>query len=215
MTPHNQPPSLSADPGPAVRKRRLSLVIGAAVLVVLVLFSAFVWPHWAPRSAAPAANGTTSAGSKPSSVQPKPTIKAEPLPQDASDLLKAMPDTVGAYARTKAQAAGDWSSASPLEEYQLTYSTGDPAKDVTLTLAQWGEEGDAAKQYAALGQTMTGKELASGKVKVSGKVTGSYTEHQDADNAKRVLVLWRNATVVFRAQGPKAAVDAFYKAFPL
>ncbi|AKV55601.1 hypothetical protein BACT_1202 [Bifidobacterium actinocoloniiforme DSM 22766] len=213
--PENKPEVKPQSQTAAVRRRRLSVVIGAAVIVILVLFSAFVWPHWAPRSstAVPAASSSTGGDVAPSQTQP--TIKAQPLPQGASDLLKAMPDSVGAFARLNAQAAADWQSASPLEEYQLTYSTGAAAKDVTLRVAQWSQEEDASKQYEALAAAQHGKELASGKVKVSGKATGSYSEHEVDGDAKRAVVVWRNATAIFQAEGPKASVDAFYQAFPL
>lgn len=42
------------------------------------------------------------------------------LPDGASELLKAMPDTVLNYARTKADSTNAWDAASPLEQYTLT-----------------------------------------------------------------------------------------------
>ena len=80
-----------------------------------------------------------------------------------------MPDTVLNFARTKADASNTWSGASPVEEYTLTYSTGDASKDVTLVVAQWTQQDAAKTQYDALASAMTGKELGSGNVKVSGE----------------------------------------------
>jgi len=69
--------------------------------------------------------------------------------------------------------------------------------------------------YAPAFFLMSGKELASGKVRSGGTVTGSYLEKADGEDAHTALVIWQNDTVVFRAQGQRAALEAFYKAFPL
>jgi hypothetical protein len=193
--------------------RRLVAVVSAiAVVIILVLLSAFVWPRWAVKSA-------VEADSTPSQSQTSkaatPTVSASALPTDASNLLKTMPDSVLTYARIKAAAATDWSSANPIEEYTLSYSTGDSAKDVTLKVAQWSTADEAKKQYDALAATLTGDELASGNVKVSGSTTGTYVVKTDAADAKKASALWQNSTVVLQASGEKAAVQEFYKQFPL
>ena len=133
----------------------------------------------------------------------------------ASELLKAMPGSVLNYARTKADASTTWNSASPLEEYTLTYSTGDAAKDVTLVAAQWSSADNAKTQYDALVAAQTGDESASGNVKVSGNVTGAYVVKADASNSKNAVAIWQNDTVVFQATGTKEAVDRFYQKFPM
>jgi hypothetical protein len=111
--------------------------------------------------------------------------------------------------------ATDWSSANPIEEYTVVYSTGDSAKDVTLKVAQWSTADDAKKQYDALAATLTGEELGSGNVKVSGSTTGSYVVKTDAADANKASALWQNGTVVLQASGEKTAVQQFYKQFPL
>ena len=98
-----------------------------------------------------------------------------------------MPGSVLNYARTKADASTTWNSASPLEEYTLTYSTGDAAKDVTLVAAQWSSADNAKTQYDALVAAQTGDESASGNVKVSGNVTGAYVVKADAPTARTPL----------------------------
>lgn len=204
---------MSTTPSSTVRRRRITLVIALAAVVVLVLLSAFVWPHWAVRGQEPSA-GTTSSQSQ-GQGRPKPKIGAQPLPQNASELLKAMPDTVADFARTKADPATEWGSRTPIEEYTLVYSTGQAGKDVTLHLAQWTKAEDAKQAYDSLTTEMTGKELASGKVKAGGNATGSYVEKAMVGDAKSAQAVWQNDTVVFQAQGSKSALEAFYRAFPL
>ena len=116
----------------------IAVVVAAAVVIILAVLSAFVWPGWAIQKNDGTSTTTQNSQQKTESSEPtKPTIDATALPDDASELLKAMPGSVLNYARTKADASTTWNSASPLEEYTLTYSTGDAAKDVTLVAAQW------------------------------------------------------------------------------
>ena len=176
----------------------IAVVVAAAVVIILAVLSAFVWPGWAIQKNDGTSTTTQNSQQKTESSEPtKPTIDATALPDDASELLKAMPGSVLNYARTKADASTTWNSASPLEEYTLTYSTGDAAKDVTLVAAQ------------------TGDESASGNVKVSGNVTGAYVVKADASNSKNAVAIWQNDTVVFQATGTKEAVDRFYQKFPM
>lgn len=137
------------------------------------------------------------------------------LPDDASELLKAMPDSVLNFARTKADASTSWSGASPVEEYTLTYSTGKDGQEVTLEVAQWSQDEDAQSQYDNLTGAMTGKELGSGNVKVSGEATGAYSAKTDPNDETKAIAVWRNDTVVFQATGAKDSVQRFYQQFPL
>lgn len=190
----------------------IAVVVAAAVVIILAVLSAFVWPGWAINKDGTAQNQqSSSASAEPT----KPTIKATALPDDATELLKAMPDSVLNYARTKAEASTSWSGATPLEEYTLTYSTGDKAKDVTLIVAQWSTSDNAKTQYDSLVSAQTGDELAAGNVKVSGSATGSYSVKVDAADSKKAVAVWQNDTVVFQATGAKAAVERFYQKFPL
>lgn len=149
-------------------------VIAAALVVVLALVSAFIWPGWALNKGDEASTQgtTTSQGASQDASEPTtPSIDAVALPDDASELLKAMPDSVLNFARTKADASTSWSGASPVEEYTLTYSTGKDGQDITLKVAQWSQSKDAQSQYDNLTGAMTGKELGGGNVKVSGEAT--------------------------------------------
>ena len=142
----------------ASRGKLIVVMIVAALVVVLALLSAFVWPGWALNKT----DEVTKVQQQTATEPTKPSIKATALPDDASELLKAMPDSVLNYARTKAGASETWKSASPLEEYTLTYSTGKSAKDVTVIVAQWSDSDTVKKQYDELAKNLTGKEL-SGK----------------------------------------------------
>ena len=62
---------------------------------------------------------------------------------------------------------------------------------------------------------MTGKELGSCNVKVSGKTTGAYSAKADPDDDTKAVAVWRNDTVVFYATGAKNDIQRFYQQFPL
>lgn len=196
----------------------IAVVVAAAVVIILAVLSAFVWPGWAIKkndNAAEPGQSQSQSQSQQSSEPTTPTIDATALPDDATELLKAMPDSVLNYARTKADASTNWSSSSPLEEYTLVYSTGDTAKDVTLIAAQWSSADNAKTQYDALVGAQTGKEQASGNVKVSGNTTGAYVVKADANDDSKSVAIWQNDTVVFQATGTKEAVERFYQQFPM
>lgn len=195
----------------------IAAVVAAALVVVLALVSAFIWPGWALNKCGEArSQGTTSQGASQDASEPTtPSIDAVALPDDASELLKAMPDAVLNFARTKAAAGTSWSGASPVEEYTLTYSTGTDGQEVTLEVAQWSQGEDAQSQYDNLTGAMTGKELGSGNVKVSGEATGAYSAKTDPNDETKAIAVWRNDTVVFQATGAKDSVRRFYQQFPL
>lgn len=195
----------------------IAAVVAAALVVVLALVSAFIWPGWALNKGGEArSQGTTSQGASQDASEPTtPSIDAVALPDDASELLKAMPDSVLNFARTKAAAGTSWSGASPVEEYTLTYSTGTDGQEVTLEVAQWSQGEDAQSQYDNLTGAMTGKELGSGNVKVSGEATGAYSAKTDPNDETKAIAVWRNDTVVFQATGAKDSVQRFYQQFPL
>lgn len=197
--------------------RTVAVVVAAAIVVVIALVTAFIAPGWAVKrdsgTAAPGTQTQTATQTAPAT----PTISPSALPGDATELLKAMPDTVLNFARTGAGATSTWQSAKvkPIEEYTLTYSTGTAADDVTIVTAQWSKADDAKTQYDALAAALTGKELASGNIKVSGSNTGSYVTKEDASDSSQAVSVWRNDTVVFQATGSKQAVQDLTKNFPL
>ncbi|WP_190973002.1 hypothetical protein [Bifidobacterium rousetti] len=214
--PNNRPKSPKSRPNTRDAARGSShgkltvVVVAAVVAMALALLSAFVWPGWALNK------DTTPKASQTQTTQPTtPSIKATALPNDATELLKAMPDSVLNFARTKASDSSTWSSSSPLEEYTLTYSTGKKAEDVTLTVAQWSTSTPAKTQYDALAKALGGKAIASGAVKVQGSATGDYVVKGGEEDTAQATAVWRNDTVVFQATGAKASVQRFYQKFPL
>ena len=66
-----------------------------------------------------------------------------------------------------------------------------------------------------LAGALTGEELGSGEVKVSGETKGSYVAKLDAADDTKAVAVWQNDTVVFQATGAKDSVVDFYMEFPL
>ncbi len=62
---------------------------------------------------------------------------------------------------------------------------------------------------------LTGEELGSGEVKVSGETKGSYVAKLDAADDTKAVAVWQNDTVVFQATGAEDSVADFYMEFPL
>lgn len=191
--------------------RKLFIVIIVAVVIIaLSMVSAFVWPGWA-------LNKQVDRQQQQEQVKEPttPAIDAVALPKDATELLKAMPDSVLNFARTKADSSETWKSTSPLEEYTLTYSTGKKSDDITLIVGQWSASDSAKTQYGSLTEKLTGKTLYSGAVKVHGNETGEYVVRENKENAKFATAVWYNDTVVFQATGSAAGVGRFVQKFPL
>lgn len=201
--------SSKSSPASGVARRARIVVAVAAAVVALAFVSAFGWPGWAVRTA-PTPTEVPSAVASAT-----PTVDPSALPDDASALLKAMPDHVAGFARGEAAATDAWESAGPVEEYAVVYTTGDAAKDVRLTVGQWADEEAAADQYDALAKALTGKQIAAGGIKVSGETTGSYLVAADKDDASRATAVWRNDTACFRLTGPTESVETVYRLFPL
>lgn len=162
-------------------RRRGIVVILAIVVVLLTVLSAFVWPGWAMRHNTSQSAQTTTQTTQSQQRPEKPAIDAVALPQDATDLMKALPDAVLNFARTKVEASTEWQDMSPLEEYTVTYSTGEKGHDITMSVAQWSDASEATKLYEQLSTTdkaSNGKLLAHGSVKVSGAQTGLYEVYE-------------------------------------
>ena len=91
----------------------IAAVVAAALVVVLALISAFVWPGWALNKNGQAGQAgqtsqqaSTSNGTDGDKTEPtKPSIDAVALPDGASELLKAMPDSVLNYVSGKTTGA--------------------------------------------------------------------------------------------------------------
>ncbi|KFI44910.1 hypothetical protein GA0061078_1058 [Bifidobacterium bohemicum] len=190
----------------------LVVVAAAAAVIVVALLSAFIWPGWAlSHSNAPAPDPQTNVKAEPAT----PSIKAKDLPKDATALLKAMPDNVLNYARTEAVPSAEWTATSPLEEYTLTYSTGDETQNITLIVAQWPNQNGAKSQYTALTGALKGDDISTGPVKVSGNTTGEFVMKTAGKKGKEAVAVSQNDTVVFQATGPKKEIVRFFGKFPL
>lgn len=186
----------------------LVVLTSAAVIVVLALISAFMWPGWALNH--------ENVASKNHMVMPKtPSIPSKPLPASSTALLKAMPDSVLDFARVDAIPSATWTESSPLEEYSVKYSTGQPDGEVSVTVAQWSNRDSANKQYEALVDGLKGSDITSGKIQVSGKTSGSYVLRNDENDKSQASALWQNDTAVFEVKGAKQAVERFYHKFPM
>ena len=191
------------------------VIIGTVIVVVVALFTAFVWPGWANRLVPGAVQASEQTTDGKSTKKTTSSATPVPLAANATTLLKAMPDEVGAFARQTVSDSSEWKDASPIEEHSITYSTGNNDNgNVTLLVAQWANSTDAQNQYQKVLSTLTGTKIAAGAVKVSGQQTGSYELH-DTHKANQVIALWRNDTCLFRVTGPTQAVEDFYKDFPL
>ena len=153
-------------------RRARAVVCAAAIIVVLALVSAFGWPGWAVRTP-PAPVEVPSAVASAT-----PTIAAQPLPSDASELVKILPEHVSNYVRGAVESSDEWQSAAPVEAYAVTYGNGDQAKDVRVLMGQWADAEEAETQYEKLAKALDGEQLAAGNIKVSGQNTGSYKSRE-------------------------------------
>lgn len=190
-------------------RRARAVVCAAAIIVVLALVSAFGWPGWAVRTPPESVEVPASVASA------TPTIAAQPLPTDASELVKVLPEHVSNYVRGAVESSDEWRSAAPVEAYAVTYGNGNQANDVRVLMGQWADAEEAETQYEKLAKALDGKQLAAGNIKVSGQNTGSYVVVVGKGSDGTATVLWRNDTVVFRATGPQAGVETVYKLFPV
>ncbi|MBR4414706.1 MAG: hypothetical protein IKS59_05270 [Aeriscardovia sp.] len=186
-----------------------TIVVTIIVIAVLGLISAFIWPGWAVKS------NTASQATSQQAANQTPKIAAIALPANSTNLLKAMPADVGAYARQQITNTSVWSQTLPLEEHKIVYSTGDSSQNITLLVGQWALANNAQSVYSSLAAKLTGNKIASGDVKVNGQKTGTYQVNEAADNANQAVAIWQNSTCIFEISGPTSAVKSFYQEFPL
>ncbi|MEE1324881.1 MAG: hypothetical protein U0K19_04790 [Bifidobacteriaceae bacterium] len=203
---------------PKKRHTGATVTIVVVVLIVLCLLSAFIWPGWAVEKTsqhqAPSPAQSSEAAKNDATMAAKAPA-ALPLPDDATNLLKAMPATVGSYSRQQVTNVTLWGQALPLEEHQIVYSNGTASQDITLTVAQWALSDNAKSEFASLAAKMTGTKIADGDVKVNGQAAGSYQVNEDQGDSSHATALWQNSTCIFQVTGPTAQVKTFYKQFPL
>lgn len=189
---------------------RLRIVIMCmAVLLVLAILSAFVWPGWAIKK------DDVKQHHMSISQRTTPIIKPLPLPKNASALVRAFPDSVLDYARQDVKVETAWENNSPVEEYIVHYARKKDAGILTLHIAQWSHSQQANKQYEELMEALKGKTLAIGKVKVQSEVTGQYAVWEQAINKNKAVSIWQNSTVVCELSGDKNDVLRFYPKFNL
>lgn len=191
-----------------VRRRKVvgAVAIGAVVLVAVL--TAFVWPGFAFDDE-PLPEVTVTA------PPPSPTAQAAELPSGATEFLSAMPDSALQLVRLQAAENTAWvSDSGAVEAWDLTYGDGtEGGEQVALVAAQWADADAASAVYDTL-LGAAGEPTTSGDVTVGGEVTGSYAVTPGASEGTSV-VLWRNGTAVFRAEGPDQLVQDFYQTFPM
>ena len=188
-------PSNSTSSVSASHNNLRKVLIVAVIVVVLAIVSAFIWPGWALNRQQPQSAKTQVSSAK------TPSIKSK--------------DCVLDFARVDASPSAKWSSASPLEEYTVRYSTGESGSDVSVVVAQWSSRDLANKQYELLTDALAGSDIASGRIQVAGKATGSYVLKADDNSKTKASAIWQNDTVVFEVTGLKQSVERFYKQFPM
>ena len=193
---------------PAVyRRRRIAVGVAAALVAILVvLFLAYAWPGFAR-------SDDTDAPPTVTVTQPAPTATAEPaaLPAGATAFLKAMPGTVGPWARASAKSAG---AGAAIEGWSVTYAGPYGGADTTVVVRAGQYDTAAQAADAAAGAVaQAGDATGTGDVVVGGKKAGTYAVVPGSDGNAQVV--WSNGTAAFIASGPEDAVRAFYAAFPM
>jgi len=200
-----------ARPSPEVVRRRRVVVasLAGALVLLVVLLTAFVWPGFA-RSPEPEPAATVTA------APPTPTIEPSGRPADQTAFLQAMPDTVLALALRGATPYDAWvKDADAVEAWSLTYADGDAADaaQVDVVAGQWEDAEGATSAYDALVQA-AGTPTDDGDVLVGEDTAGAYAVTPGSATGTAV-VTWRNGTAVLQATGPADLVEDFYSAFPL
>ncbi|ACZ29437.1 hypothetical protein Xcel_0398 [Xylanimonas cellulosilytica DSM 15894] len=199
-----------ARPAAEVFRRRRILIAsaaGALVLVVAVL-TAFVWPGYALPEPLPTPTVTVTA------PVPTPTVSPAERTGEETALTTALPDEVLQFVQRGIENLPAWQDDhQAIESWTVTYAdgTGDDATTITLQVGQWSDA-DAAASFAGAQVKAAGTPTKEGDVLVDGEVVGTYALIPDGDDA---VLWWSNATVVFRAQGPADELEAFYGEYPL
>jgi len=190
---------------------------GGAVAIVLAaaLSSAFVWPGFAdPKPAAFLADTSGFAVATVPSLTPAERIG------DQTELVKAMPDTVGAYAQTNIAGTAGWQGGEgAIESWRFTYadSLGPGATNIVVDIGQWGRAAEAEEFFATLLDAES-QPVAQGDVEVKGERSGRFALVEvaaDAGQGRQGALYWRNGTVVFRVTGPIEKLQQFYSNFPI
>jgi len=205
-----RPASRPAAPTPAVyRRRRIVVASAAGALVLLVaLATAFLWPGFAVPEPLP--TPTTTVTAEP----PAPTLEPAPRTGEQTDLTGAVPDVAREFVQRAFAHHAAWEEEhGALESWTFTFADveGADARTITLLVGQW-PDADQARSFHESQVRAAGSTVRDGEVTVGGEVVGTYALSGTADDA---VLWWRNGTVVLRAEGPQEALEVFYTAFPL
>lgn len=197
-------------PSPEVFRRRRIVVASAAGALVLtiVLLTAFVWPGFAREEPTPQATVTAPV--------PTPTLSPSGRPKDQTAFVEAQPDAVLALALREVTEDSSWEDdADAVEAWQLVYADadGEGATTVQVHVGQWEDADDATGAYEALVKA-AGEPTGEGEVAVDGETTGAYVV-TPGSTAGSGVVTWRNGTAVLQATGPADVIEDFYSAYPL
>ncbi|GAA1716618.1 hypothetical protein GCM10009809_10850 [Isoptericola hypogeus] len=207
---NGRPGTGSPRPSPEVIRRRRIVVgsLAGALVLLVVLVTALVWPGFAQPEPQPTATVTAP--------PPTPTIEPSGRPADQTAFLMAQPDTVLQLALRGAAPYDAWvDDAGAVEAWELTYADGDgaDAAKVQVLAGQWEDDDAAAGAYEALVKA-AGDPTDEGEVTVGDQATGAYVV-TPGSAAGTAVVTWRNGTAVLQATGPADLVDDVYSAYPL
>ena len=205
-------PSAGAEPGaeqqePPGRVRRsrrvsgrlLAAALGAlgvvVVLIVLVASGVLGAPAPAPDPV----------------LLPTPTPTLAPVEREAiTPFQRALPDTVVQYAVAGQEEDFGLIDDGAVEAYLLTYRGDD--LELTLRAGQYATVDSAVAAGAALEPGPGGELVREEAVLVGGDEVGRLSVAVGEDAARAV---WTNGATLFVLQGPAAAVETFYDAFPM
>ena len=202
----SRPPAPSAA---VYRRRRIVVASLAGALVLLVaLGTAFLWPGFAVPEPLP--TPTTTVTAEP----PTATIEPAPRTGEQTALTQAVPDVAREFVQQSFANHPGWEEEhGAVEAWTFTFADAEGAGATTIDLLvrQW-PDADQARSFHDAQVRAAGATIRGGEVTVGGDAVGTYAISGTADAA---VMWWRNGTVVLRAEGPQEALEAFYTAFPL
>lgn len=199
------------------RRRVVAGLLLAAVVGVLLVLLAFVWPGFA-RGDDPAPPVT-----EPTSVvtvtEAPATPTIEPVERTTDTTFsRVLPDEVLQYALVSEQETdaldGASSGADPIEAYELVYADGEgaDARTVRLLAGQWASAEEARAAAEAL-VAAAGAPTSTGDVLVDDETVGTYTITPGESGL--TTITWYNSTAVLQATGPSGDIDNIYNVFPI
>jgi hypothetical protein len=206
-------------PNPGLAARRRNLIIGAVSALVLGIgaLTAFVWPGYA-NPAPPQPTPTVTVTAAP----PAPTAAPAPREGDQTALVAALPDTVlgwvqaGISAQQGTAPGPSWQNDYyAVEAWTVNYIDGlsDSGRHITVQVGQWATGDDAGNIYRRLATAPGANSINHGDVHVGSDVVGTYSLYDLGEGLGEII--WRNGTVVIKAQGPLEDLPDFFTAYRL